>query len=122
LHHILLTQYATKPAGRSSFGHVLSHDTLRRVLWCAQVAELCEAANKEVSADQAVKIANYLCNGNYAVSGGLQGCEAVEKLAKSFKARYAQWALHSHGRGLPGLGLGLGARGMLRLGPRGAAA
>lgn len=52
-----------------------------------QTAELCEAANKEVPADQAVRIANYLCNGNYAVSGGLQGCEAVERLAKSFKAR-----------------------------------
>ena len=54
-----------------------------------QVAELCEAANKEVAADQRVQIANYLCNGNYAVSGGIAGCEAVEKLAKSFKARWA---------------------------------
>lgn len=53
----------------------------------AKVAELCEAANKEVSADQNVQIANFLCNGNYAVSGGIAGCEAVEKLAKSFKAR-----------------------------------
>lgn len=28
------------------------------------------------------------CAGNYAVSGGIAGCEAVEKLAKSFKARW----------------------------------
>lgn len=62
------------------------------------MAELCEAANKEVAADQAVRIANYLCNGNYAVSGGLAGIEAVEKLAKSFKARWA-------GRGAEGRGL-----------------
>ncbi len=53
---------------------------------CMQVAELCEAANKEVGSDS-VSIANYLCNGNYAVSGSLEGCEAVKKLAKSFKAR-----------------------------------
>ncbi|BDA40559.1 Malonyl-CoA-acyl carrier protein transacylase, mitochondrial [Coccomyxa sp. Obi] len=52
-----------------------------------KVEELCEAANKEVAAEDGVRIANFLCNGNYAVSGGLPGCEAVEKLAKSFKAR-----------------------------------
>jgi malonyl CoA-acyl carrier protein transacylase len=40
-----------------------------------QVQELCEAANKEVAADEGVRIANFLCNGNYAVSGGLPGCE-----------------------------------------------
>ncbi|PSC67477.1 malonyl-acyl carrier mitochondrial [Micractinium conductrix] len=52
-----------------------------------KVAELCEAASKEVAAGQGVQIANFLCNGNYAVSGGIAGCEALEKLAKSFKAR-----------------------------------
>jgi [acyl-carrier-protein] S-malonyltransferase len=52
-----------------------------------KVAELCEAANAESGPDKGVKIANYLCNGNYAVSGGIEGCEAVERLAKSFKAR-----------------------------------
>lgn len=51
------------------------------------MGELCEAANKEVGAENAVKIANYLCPGNYAVSGGTAGCEAVEKLAKEFGAR-----------------------------------
>ena len=40
-----------------------------------QVNELCEAANKEVGQEEGVKIANFLCNGNYAVSGGLLGCE-----------------------------------------------
>lgn len=52
-----------------------------------KVAELCEAASAEVQPGQGVRIANFLCNGNYAVSGGVAGCEAVEKLAKSFKAR-----------------------------------
>lgn len=54
-----------------------------------KVAELCEAANKEVAPEQAVRIANFLCTGNYAVSGGLEGIKAVERLAKSFKARMA---------------------------------
>jgi [acyl-carrier-protein] S-malonyltransferase len=54
----------------------------------AKVQELCEAANKQVSPDQKVQIANYLCNGNYAVSGGIEGCALVEKIAKpEFKAR-----------------------------------
>lgn len=52
-----------------------------------KVAELCEAATAEVGAEKGVRIANYLCNGNYAISGGIEGCEAVERLAKSFKAR-----------------------------------
>lgn len=52
-----------------------------------KVAELCEAASAEAPQGQGVRIANYLCNGNYAVSGGLAGCEAVERLAKGFKAR-----------------------------------
>ena len=51
-----------------------------------QVTELCEAANKQVGSES-VRIANYLCNGNYAVSGGKDGCDAVEKLAKEFGAR-----------------------------------
>ena len=36
---------------------------------------MCDAVNKEVGAEEGVRIANYLCNGNYAVSGGLPGCE-----------------------------------------------
>lgn len=52
-----------------------------------KVAELCEAANKEVGTNEGVQIANYLCNGNYAVSGGIPGCEAVERLAKGTVCR-----------------------------------
>ena len=52
-----------------------------------KVAELCEAATAEVGADKGVKIANYLCNGNYAISGGIEGCEKVQAIAKDFKAR-----------------------------------
>ncbi|KAK8696039.1 hypothetical protein V6N13_001178 [Hibiscus sabdariffa] len=51
------------------------------------VQQLCDAANQEVDAADKVQIANYLCPGNYAVSGGLKGVEAVEAKAKSFKAR-----------------------------------
>ena len=51
-----------------------------------QVQELCEAANAKVGSDS-VRIANYLCVGNYAISGGTDGCEAVEQLAKSKGAR-----------------------------------
>lgn len=51
-----------------------------------QVAELCEAANAKVGYDS-VRIANYLCNGNYAISGGADGCQAVQDLAKSKGAR-----------------------------------
>ncbi|GBF89603.1 hypothetical protein Rsub_02321 [Raphidocelis subcapitata] len=52
-----------------------------------KVAELCAAATAEVGEDKAIRIANYLCPGNYAVSGSIEGCEAVERLGKSFKAR-----------------------------------
>ncbi|KAL3679793.1 hypothetical protein R1sor_022749 [Riccia sorocarpa] len=52
-----------------------------------KVAALCEAANEEVSEADKVQIANFLCPGNYAVSGGVKGIEAVEAKAKSFKAR-----------------------------------
>ncbi|KAM6578345.1 hypothetical protein CsatB_030182 [Cannabis sativa] len=52
-----------------------------------KVQQLCDAANQEVDDKDKVQIANYLCPGNYAVSGGLKGVEAVEAKAKSFKAR-----------------------------------
>lgn len=52
-----------------------------------KVQQLCDAANQEVDEDNKVQIANYLCSGNYAVSGGVKGIEAVEAKAKSFKAR-----------------------------------
>ncbi|OWM66658.1 hypothetical protein CDL15_Pgr010309 [Punica granatum] len=52
-----------------------------------KVQQLCDAANAEVDEANKVQIANYLCPGNYAVSGGVKGVEAVEAKAKSFKAR-----------------------------------
>lgn len=52
-----------------------------------KVQKLCDAANEEVDEANRVQIANFLCTGNYAVSGGLKGVEVVEAKAKSFKAR-----------------------------------
>ncbi|KAG5515052.1 hypothetical protein RHGRI_036179 [Rhododendron griersonianum] len=52
-----------------------------------KVQLLCDAANEEVDEADKVQIANFLCTGNYAVSGGVKGVEAVEAKAKSFKAR-----------------------------------
>ncbi|MCD7451541.1 hypothetical protein HAX54_012527 [Datura stramonium] len=52
-----------------------------------KVQKLCDAANEEVDEANKVQIANFLCPGNYAVSGGVKGIEAVEAKAKSFKAR-----------------------------------
>ncbi|XP_072996853.1 uncharacterized protein [Typha latifolia] len=52
-----------------------------------KVQLLCDAANEEVDEENKVQIANFLCPGNYAVSGGVKGVEAVEAKAKSFKAR-----------------------------------
>lgn len=50
------------------------------------VAELCKAAS-EKSGEQ-VQIANYLCNGNYAVSGSSKACDVVNEIAKpDFGAR-----------------------------------
>ncbi|KAK2435999.1 malonyl CoA-acyl carrier protein transacylase [Trifolium repens] len=54
-----------------------------------KVQQLCDAANQEVPESEKVQIANYLCPGNYAVSGGLKGIEVVEAKAKSFKVRLA---------------------------------
>ncbi|KAG7357164.1 malonyl CoA-acyl carrier protein transacylase [Nitzschia inconspicua] len=51
-----------------------------------QVKELCGAASKKSGAQ--VQIANYLCKGNYAVSGESSACDAVAELAKpDFGAR-----------------------------------
>ncbi|KAK9865887.1 hypothetical protein WJX84_000975 [Apatococcus fuscideae] len=43
-----------------------------------KTAELCEKASHEVGKGEGVRIANYLCNGNYAVSGE---CPAVKPLS-----------------------------------------
>ncbi|KAI6670905.1 hypothetical protein NL676_005790 [Syzygium grande] len=67
-------------AARSAMVSVIGLDS-------EKVQLLCDAANEEVDEENKVQIANYLCTGNYAVSGGLKGIEAVEAKAKSFKAR-----------------------------------
>jgi [acyl-carrier-protein] S-malonyltransferase len=51
-----------------------------------KVAELCEKAS-EISGES-IRIANFLCNGNYAVSGSSKACDVVADIAKpDFKAR-----------------------------------
>lgn len=51
-----------------------------------KVGELCVMASEK--SGEKIQIANYLCNGNYAVSGATAACEAVSDLAKpEFKAR-----------------------------------
>jgi len=51
-----------------------------------KVKELCEMATEK--SGEKIQIANYLCNGNYAVSGSSAACAAVDELAKpEFKAR-----------------------------------
>ncbi|XP_030447300.2 uncharacterized protein LOC115670224 isoform X1 [Syzygium oleosum] len=67
-------------AARSAMVSVIGLDS-------EKVQLLCDAANEEVDDENKVQIANYLCTGNYSVSGGLKGIEAVEAKAKSFKAR-----------------------------------
>ncbi|KAJ4971108.1 hypothetical protein NE237_004207 [Protea cynaroides] len=66
-----------------------------------KVQLLCDAANQEVDEENKVQIANFLCPGNYAVSGGVKGVEVLEAKAKSFKARMTvrlavAGAFHTH--------------------------
>lgn len=58
-------------------------------------ASALQAASAEVGKENAVRIANYLCPGNYAVSGSKEACDAVEKLGKSYKARCMRGSLLS---------------------------
>merc|ERR1719384_1421161 len=51
-----------------------------------KVGELCEAASEK--SGESIRIANYLCKGNYAVSGSSKACDVVADIAKpDFKAR-----------------------------------
>ena len=51
-----------------------------------KVGELCEMASEK--SGEKIQIANYLCAGNYAVSGSSKACDSVAELAKpEFKAR-----------------------------------
>ncbi|KAL3940841.1 MAG: hypothetical protein SGBAC_004691 [Bacillariaceae sp.] len=50
------------------------------------VKEVCAAASEK--SGEKVQIANYLCKGNYAVSGASKACDVVAEIAKpDFKAR-----------------------------------
>ena len=51
-----------------------------------KVGELCAVASEK--SGEKIQIANFLCNGNYAVSGSLKACDTVAEIAKpDFKAR-----------------------------------
>lgn len=51
-----------------------------------KVAELCKAASEKSGGK--IQIANYLCPGNYAVSGSLEAAKVLEEIAKpDFGAR-----------------------------------
>lgn len=51
-----------------------------------KVGELCAVAAEK--SGEKIQIANFLCNGNYAVSGSLKACDTVAEIAKpDFKAR-----------------------------------
>ena len=53
-----------------------------------KVEELCQAATEAAGEGESVQIANFLCNGNYAVSGTVKAIEELEARAKpDFKAR-----------------------------------
>jgi len=53
-----------------------------------KVNDLCEKASETAGEDESIQIANYLCNGNYAVSGSSKACDVVSEIAKpEFKAR-----------------------------------
>ena len=51
-----------------------------------KVQEVCDAATEKSGAK--IQIANFLCKGNYAVSGDMAACDTVAEIAKpDFKAR-----------------------------------
>jgi len=64
------------------------------------VKELCEVTAEK--SGESIQIANYLCNGNYAVSGSSKACDVVTEIAKpDFKARMTvklavAGAFHTH--------------------------
>lgn len=63
--------------------------------------ELCALVNEKVGEADGIKVANYLCKGNYAISGGVKGIEELEATAKSFGAKMVvrlavAGAFHTH--------------------------
>jgi len=65
-----------------------------------KVKELCEVASEK--SGEEIQIANYLCDGNYAVSGAMKACDTVAEIAKpDFGARMTvklavAGAFHTH--------------------------
>lgn len=53
----------------------------------ATVQKICDEAQKKTN--KPITIANYLVDGNYAVSGALEACTAVKEIAPTFGARMA---------------------------------
>lgn len=53
----------------------------------AKVNQICEEAKKKTG--KSIEIANYLVDGNYAVSGAKEACEAVKEIAPGYGARMA---------------------------------
>eukprot|EP00595_Chromulina_sp_UTEXLB2642_P000416 CAMPEP_0196762278 /NCGR_PEP_ID=MMETSP1095-20130614/1686_1 /TAXON_ID=96789 ORGANISM="Chromulina nebulosa, Strain UTEXLB2642" /NCGR_SAMPLE_ID=MMETSP1095 /ASSEMBLY_ACC=CAM_ASM_000446 /LENGTH=288 /DNA_ID=CAMNT_0042112863 /DNA_START=174 /DNA_END=1040 /DNA_ORIENTATION=+ len=52
-----------------------------------EVQKICDEA--AIKSGEPVTIANYLVDGNYAVSGGSKACEAVKEIAPTYGARMA---------------------------------
>lgn len=53
-----------------------------------------------MGADEGVRIANFLCNGNYAVSGGLPGCEVRLCIYACAVAGSAAWLQKGQDKGI----------------------
>lgn len=53
----------------------------------ATVDKICEEARKK--SGKQIAIANYLVDGNYAVSGAIEACQAVQEIAPTMGARMA---------------------------------
>jgi [acyl-carrier-protein] S-malonyltransferase len=50
-----------------------------------EVMKLCKAASEK--SGKHIEIANYLSNGNYAISGAKEACDVAREIAPEFKAR-----------------------------------
>lgn len=66
----------------------------------SKVKELCAAATERVGADKPVQIANYLCPGNYAVSGSSEVRFPFPQCAK-VRATAAAGCTHQGSRWVP---------------------
>ena len=53
----------------------------------ATVEKICEEATKKTNSP--ISIANYLVDGNYAVSGSIEACKSVQEIAPTMGARMA---------------------------------